>query len=59
MAQLVSTIRTCIAALQGEEGQGLVEYSLILLLVAVVAFFALTFLGVQITSFLSSAAVAL
>jgi Flp pilus assembly pilin Flp len=59
MAQLVSTIRTSIGALQGEEGQGLAEYSLILVLVAVVAVVALTFLGVSITSFLSSAAKAL
>jgi Flp pilus assembly pilin Flp len=59
MAQLVSTIRTCIAAVQGEEGQGLAEYSLILVFVAVVAVVALTFVGVSITSFISSAAKAL
>ena len=59
MVQLVSTVRTSIAALQGEEGQGLAEYSLILVLVAIVAIVALTFLGVSITSFLSSAAKAL
>jgi Flp pilus assembly pilin Flp len=59
MAQLVSTIRTTSAALREEEGQGLPEYSLILVFVAVVAIAALTFLGVSITSFLSSAANAL
>ena len=59
MAQLVSTLRISLAALQGEEGQGLAEYSLILVLVAVVAVLALTLVGVSITSFLSSAAKAL
>jgi Flp pilus assembly pilin Flp len=56
MAQLVSTIRTSIPAPQGEEGQGLAEYSLILVLVAVVAFVALSLLGVSITSLISSVA---
>lgn len=45
-----------VCAPRGEEGQGLAEYALILALVAVVAFLALTFLGVSITSILSSVA---
>lgn len=45
-----------VRALRREEGQGLAEYALILALVAVVAFLALTFLGVSITSILSSVA---
>jgi Flp pilus assembly pilin Flp len=45
-----------IGALRDEEGQGLAEYALILFLVSVVAFVALSFLGVQITSVLSSVA---
>jgi Flp pilus assembly pilin Flp len=45
-----------VRALRGEEGQGLAEYALILAFVAVVAILALTFLGVSITSILSSVA---
>jgi pilus assembly protein Flp/PilA len=36
-----------------DEGQGLAEYALILALIAIVAIFALTFLGTQISSILS------
>jgi Flp pilus assembly pilin Flp len=43
-------------ALREEAGQGLSEYSLMLLLVALVAIAALTLLGHQITSLLSSMA---
>jgi pilus assembly protein Flp/PilA len=48
-----------VRALRNEEGQGLAEYALILFLVAIVAVLALTFLGVSITSILSSVAKAL
>ena len=37
----------------GEAGQGLAEYALILALIAIVAIIALTFLGVQISQILS------
>lgn len=39
--------------LRFDEGQGLAEYALILALIAIVAIFALTFLGTQISSILS------
>jgi pilus assembly protein Flp/PilA len=42
-----------IGALRREEGQGLVEYGLILAFVSVVAIAALTFLGNDVTSLLS------
>jgi len=42
-----------------ETGQGLTEYALILFFVAIVAILALTFLGTQITSVISSIATAL
>lgn len=38
----------------GEEGQGLVEYALVLSLIAVVAVAALVFLGTSISSILST-----
>jgi pilus assembly protein Flp/PilA len=41
-------------ALDNEEGQGLAEYALILVLVAIVAIVALTFLGTQVTKVLST-----
>ena len=40
--------------LDREEGQGLAEYALILALIAIVAILALTFLGGQISTILSS-----
>jgi Flp pilus assembly pilin Flp len=43
-------------ALRKEEGQGLSEYALILVFVAIVAVAALTFLGTTITSILSKVA---
>jgi len=36
-----------------EDGQGLAEYALILALIAIIAIFALVFLGTQISSILS------
>lgn len=42
--------------LRDEEGQGLSEYALILVFIAIVAIAALTFLGGRITSVLSSVA---
>jgi Flp pilus assembly pilin Flp len=59
MSQHVSTIRTWLSALRGEDGQGLSEYALILGLVAIVAVAALQLLGVSITSFLDSVATSL
>ncbi len=47
------------ANLRREEGQALVEYALIISLIAVVAIGALTLTGVRITSILSSIANAL
>jgi Flp pilus assembly pilin Flp len=46
-------------AMRDEEGQGLSEYALILVFVAIVAVLALTFLGTTITSILSSVATSL
>jgi Flp pilus assembly pilin Flp len=40
--------------IDNEEGQGLAEYALILALIAIVAIFALIFLGDQIAGILSS-----
>jgi Flp pilus assembly pilin Flp len=48
-----------LAAIQAEEGQGLTEYALILLFIAIVAVAALTFLGSDISSVLSQIANAL
>jgi pilus assembly protein Flp/PilA len=57
MLTLVIDLREqLVRALRAEEGQGLAEYALILFLVAIVAFVALSFLGVSITSILSSVA---
>ena len=47
------------SALREEEGQGLSEYALILVFIAIVAIAALTFLGSRITSILSSVATSL
>ena len=38
----------------GERGQGLVEYSLVLALIAVVSIAALVFMGTQVSSILST-----
>lgn len=48
-----------VTLVQDEEGQGMVEYSLILALVSVVAIGTLTTLGTQIKSILGTAANAL
>jgi pilus assembly protein Flp/PilA len=40
--------------LEHQEGQGLAEYALILALIAIIAIVAVTFLGTQIASILSS-----
>lgn len=52
----MSPLATLIAAIRGHEqnGQGLVEYALILSLIAIVAIAALVFLGGQISSILNS-----
>jgi pilus assembly protein Flp/PilA len=50
---LVDLHSRLIGALRGEEGQGLVEYGLIITLVAVVAIAGLTILGSDISNFLS------
>ena len=42
------------ANLRREDGQGLVEYALILVLIAIVAIVALIFLGGQVSSILSN-----
>jgi pilus assembly protein Flp/PilA len=47
------------AMLRGEDGQGLVEYALIIALVSVVAIAALTFLGNSANSQLNTAASAI
>ena len=57
MLTLVVDLRGRFAhAVREQAGQGLAEYALILFLVAIVAVLALTFLGVSITSILSSVA---
>jgi Flp pilus assembly pilin Flp len=57
MRQVVSTVaRRLVDPLRGEVGQGLSEYALILVFVAIVAVAALTLLGTTITSLLSAAA---
>jgi pilus assembly protein Flp/PilA len=48
--------RTFIAMVHNDEGQGLVEYSLIIALVSIVAIAALTVLGAKASNTLSSAA---
>ena len=45
--------RELLARLTREDGQGLVEYALILVLIAIVAIVALIFLGGQVSSILS------
>jgi Flp pilus assembly pilin Flp len=47
-------LRTILARVRQEAGQGLAEYALILAFIAVVAVLALTFLGGDISSLLSN-----
>jgi pilus assembly protein Flp/PilA len=49
----MSIFRGLFANLSREDGQGLVEYALILVLIAIVAIVALIFLGGQVSSILS------
>ncbi len=50
----MARISSILAVLQrGEKGQGLVEYALILLLIAIVSILALTYLGNTISTTLS------
>ena len=49
------TVRNFLADIRnGEDGQGLAEYALILALIAIIAIAALVFLGTQISTILSS-----
>ncbi len=51
---MMSFIRALIASIQRDEaGQGLAEYALILVLIAIVAIIALIFIGSQLSSTLS------
>ena len=50
----MTRIRSFLAKLRPESGQGLAEYALILALIAIVAIVALLFLGGQISSILST-----
>ena len=50
----MSISRGLFANLSREDGQGLVEYALILVLIAIVAILALVFLGNQVSSILSN-----
>ena len=50
MNQLISMVNGFVAASKKEEGQGLAEYALILVLIAIVVIAALTTLGTQIDS---------
>ena len=52
MFDLVALISSKIS--KDEEGQGLAEYALILALIAIVAIFALIFLGSQVSKILST-----
>jgi Flp pilus assembly pilin Flp len=57
MTSLISYLGGLLARLRhDEDGQGLAEYALILVFVAVVAVVALTFLGNQISNLLSQVA---
>jgi Flp pilus assembly pilin Flp len=47
-------LRSVLARMRGEDGQGLAEYALILFFIAVVAVVALTLLGTQISSILNT-----
>ena len=48
----MALVQYLIARLEGEEGQGLAEYALILALIAIIAIVALIFLGSNISSIL-------
>ena len=50
----MSTLTKFLARVDGDEGQGLAEYALILALIAIVAIIALIFLGGQVSSILSN-----
>jgi pilus assembly protein Flp/PilA len=52
MARLYALVTSVLA--RGEEGQGLAEYALILVLIAIVAVLALIFLGAQVSKMLST-----
>jgi Flp pilus assembly pilin Flp len=53
---LVTYLSGLLGRMRKEDGQGLAEYALILFFIAVVAIAALTFLGSDISSLLSSVA---
>ena len=48
LTHLIAMVNGLVAATQQEEGQGLAEYALILVLIAIVVIAALTTLGTQI-----------
>jgi Flp pilus assembly pilin Flp len=54
LSYLVDLHSRLIGALRREEGQGLTEYALILAFVSIISILALTFLGTQISSLLST-----
>jgi pilus assembly protein Flp/PilA len=55
MLQLLTHVKLAVARLfDKDEGQGLVEYGLILALIAVIAILALTFLGAGVSNALST-----
>lgn len=57
MLSMLSQVQFALTrALDGEEGQGLTEYALILALIALIAMAALTLLGGSVTNELSTAA---
>lgn len=59
MLNSISQTADRVARMRAEDGQGLTEYALILLFIAIVAIAALTFLGSDISSVLSQIANAL
>jgi pilus assembly protein Flp/PilA len=53
--EILVTVRNFLTDIRnGEDGQGLAEYALILALIAIIAIAALVFLGTQISTILSS-----
>ena len=46
-------LKKLMAKMQNEEGQGLVEYALIIVLVSIACIFALSFLGVSVSNVFS------